>query len=258
MTCASIAVGPLEQARVGGGAPQRAVRRLLQQPHRVLAREREPLGVDRLEQLRAAGQPGPAVVVGESRQRRERIRAAARRVPPPRAGCPRGRRSSSPGRSSRPPIIRQALLSRVLTDPAPVRADLPLGRARVRRLDHQRRRRAAVGRRAAVLGAVGRARPGPAVHELRGRRRAGRRRRRAPDPGVRAVDRARPARALRRSAACTSASTTCARRTGTPVAFRVWTSHARCSFLTGRCERVLTVTAPLDLGRPRAVGRCRS
>ncbi len=27
------------------------------------------------------------------------------------------------------------------------------------------------------------------------------------------------------------------------------------SFLTGRCERVLTVTAPLDLGRPRAAGK---
>ena len=28
-------------------------------------------------------------------------------------------------------------------------------------------------------------------------------------------------------------------------------------FLTGRCERVLTVTAPLDLGRPRAAGTVR-
>ena len=68
--------GPLEQARVGGGAAQGGCRCLLQEADRILVGEREPLGVDRLEQLRTAGQPGPAVVVGESRQRREGIRKA--------------------------------------------------------------------------------------------------------------------------------------------------------------------------------------
>ena len=47
------------------------------------------------------------------------------------------------------------------------RQRLPSGRACVRRLDHERRRRAPVGGRAPVLGPVGGARPGPAVHQLR-------------------------------------------------------------------------------------------
>ena len=48
----------------------------------------------------------------------------------------------------------------------------PPRRPRLRRLDHQRRRRAPMGRRPAVLGAVGRARPRCPVHDLRRRRRA--------------------------------------------------------------------------------------
>ena len=55
------------------------------------------------------------------------------------------------------------------------------------------------------------------------------------------------------SAACTSASTTCARRTGTRRAFAA--DHAASlDFLAERCDRVLAVTLPLDLGRPRAAG----
>ncbi len=66
--------GPLDQLAIGGGAAQRAQRGLLEQPNRVLVRQREAVGVDRGEQLRSAGQPRPAVVVGEARQRREGIR----------------------------------------------------------------------------------------------------------------------------------------------------------------------------------------
>ena len=64
-------------------------------------------------------------------------------------------------------------------------------RARVRRLDHQRRRRAAVGSRAAVLGAVGGAGTGIAVHDVRRRRCAGWRRARGSDPRLRPAQRVR-------------------------------------------------------------------
>ena len=53
------------------------------------------------------------------------------------------------------------------------------------------------------------------------------------------------------SAASTSASTTCARSTSTRTASRA-TTRLRWRFLSERCERVLTATFPLDLGRPRA------
>ena len=125
------------------------------------------------------------------------------------------------------------------------------GRARLRRLDHQRGRRAAVGRGAAVVGAVDGARARAAVHGLRARRRDARttswpaqipvfvdtaadpearydvglplhrRQRRARARLGRGGVRARPA--ARRSRSCGSAAT-----------------------------RVLVCTIPLDLGRPRA------
>ena len=57
-------------------------------------------------------------------------------------------------------------------------------RARLRRLDHQRRRRAAMGRRAAVLGAVDGPLSGAALHRLRGRRSARSPTCRRADPGL--------------------------------------------------------------------------
>ena len=62
--------------------------------------------------------------------------------------------------------------------------------------------------------------------------------------------RRRPARATT-SAACTPASTTCARSTGTRARSSA-TTRPRWPFLAERCDRVLTLTLPLDLGRPRA------
>ena len=106
-----------------------------------------------------------------------------------------------------------------------------------------------MGRRASVVGAVGGARPGPAVHVLRGRRSA--------RHGTWWRSRSRRSRGARRrgratrSGACTSASTTCAPWTGPRRPSRP-TSGGALRFLAGRCDRLLTVTAPLDLGRPRA------
>ena len=132
----------------------------------------------------------------------------------------------------------------------------PPRRARLRRLDHERRRRAAVGRRAAVVGAVDRARARAALHRLRGRRR------RAPPTSC--ASRSRASRDTPRSrarattsAACTSASTTCARPTGTRRPSSA-TCARRSAFLRERCDRVLACTIPLDLGRPRAGARGRA
>ena len=52
------------------------------------------------------------------------------------------------------------------------------------------------------------------------------------------------------SAACTSAPTTCGSRPGTATRSSA-TTGAALAFLAERCERVLTATVPLDLGRPR-------
>ena len=123
-------------------------------------------------------------------------------------------------------------------------------RARLRRLDHERRRRAAVGRRAAVVGAVDGARARAALHALRDRRRERPQRARRADPGVRAPRR-RARRARSTSAASTSARTTCAASTGTRSPTSSGLGEA-LAFLAARCERTLTATIPLDLGRPRA------
>ena len=65
---------PLDQLAVGGRAREHSHRRLLEHPHRVLLARLEALGVDRPEQIGAAEQPRPAVVVGEPGERRERGR----------------------------------------------------------------------------------------------------------------------------------------------------------------------------------------
>ena len=127
---------------------------------------------------------------------------------------------------------------------------LPPGRPGLRRLDHQRRGRAAVGRRAAVVGAVGRARRSGcrySPYAVDGAT-AARRRRRA-DPGLAGARRG-PERATT-SAACTSASTTCAGSDWDPAAFAA-TSPPRSRSCGTPATRVLVLTIPLDLGRPRA------
>ena len=53
------------------------------------------------------------------------------------------------------------------------------------------------------------------------------------------------------SAVCTSGSTTSGPPTGIPRSSRSRFRSA-LQFLCGRCDRVLALTAPLDLGRPRA------
>ena len=58
-------------------------------------------------------------------------------------------------------------------------------------------------------------------------------------------------RARSTSAASTSAPTTCARSTGTRSPTSAALGEA-LAFLAARCERTLTATLPLDLGRPRA------
>ena len=123
-------------------------------------------------------------------------------------------------------------------------------RARLRRLDHERRRRAAMGRRAAVVGAVDGARARASVHALRDRRRQRRHRARRADPGVRARAPRRPT-GRSTSAASTSAPTTCARFDWDPFAYERGLGEA-LAFVAARCERTLTATLPLDLGRPRA------
>ena len=69
-------LGPRHQLAVVGGALEHPRRGLLQQPHRVAHAQVKALGVDGAEELRAARQPRPAVVVGDAGQRRERVRDA--------------------------------------------------------------------------------------------------------------------------------------------------------------------------------------
>ena len=154
-------------------------------------REREAVGIDRREQLRARR---AATTSGSCRRAAP---AGARRSGSRSASSSAARRMSSAAvvQGRCPPvahalgIIGQPLLPRSLTGACQRSEQLPPGRARVRRLDHQRRRRAAVGGRAAVVGDVGCTRAGAAVHLLCGRRSAGRARGRPPDPGVLAADR---------------------------------------------------------------------
>ena len=63
----------LEQRAVARGALQPFRGRLLQQSHRVLATAFPARGIDRREDVVAVGGPGPAVVVGEPRQRPQRL-----------------------------------------------------------------------------------------------------------------------------------------------------------------------------------------
>ena len=135
-------------------------------------------------------------------------------------------------------------------------ADGPAPRgARLRRLDHERGRRAAVGRRAALVGAVDRARARPALHRLRRRRRHG------GATSCASRSRASPTRRATRtrattSACSTSASTTCAAPGWDPAAYECDLREAP-AFLQQRCDRGLVCTLPLDLGRPRAGARGR-
>ena len=64
--------GALEQPGVGGGALERLAPDLAEQPHGVLPAALPAGGIDAGEQLRTARGPGPAVVVGEARERRQR------------------------------------------------------------------------------------------------------------------------------------------------------------------------------------------
>ena len=106
-----------------------------------------------------------------------------------------------------------------------------------------------MGRRAAVVGAVGRARARAAVHDLRRRRRAdGARRRRA--AAARCGSAARPQ--ARYDLGCLYAGVNDVRSPD-------WDRDAFAAdyalaydALAARCDRVLVVTIPLDLGRPRA------
>ena len=66
-------VHAVEEAGVAGQLGEPRGRDLAQQPHRVAEAQLPAAGVDRGEQLRAAGRPGPAVVVGQVRERRERF-----------------------------------------------------------------------------------------------------------------------------------------------------------------------------------------
>ena len=107
-----------------------------------------------------------------------------------------------------------------------------------------------MGRRAAVVGAVDGARARPPVHALRDRRRQRPHRPRRAAPGLRGAGRgARRARST--SAASTSAPTTCAAFDWDPFAYEAGLGEA-LAWLGARCERTLTATIPLDLGRPRA------
>ena len=82
--------------------------------------------------------------------------------------------------------------------------------------------------------------------------RAWRRRRARAGPGVRSAHRA-SGRALRPRLPVRRASTTSARRTGTRTRFAA--DHAAVlGVLAERCDRLLLVTLPLDLGRPRRRG----
>ena len=66
-------LGPRHQIAVLGGAPEHPRRGLLQQPNGVAHAQVKALGVDAAEELRAAGGPRPAVVVGDAGERRERV-----------------------------------------------------------------------------------------------------------------------------------------------------------------------------------------
>ena len=106
-----------------------------------------------------------------------------------------------------------------------------------------------MGRRVAVVGAVDGTRARAAVHALRDRRREHPQRARRADPGVRA--------ARRRAGGpydlgCLYIGTNDVRDFDwDPFAYERGLGEA-LGFLAERCERTLTATIPLDLGRPRA------
>ena len=112
-----------------------------------------------------------------------------------------------------------------------------------------------MGRRAAVVGAVDGALARAPVHALRGRR--------GQCPRPCSTSRSRPSSAAppsptaaTTSAASTSARTTCAAFDWDPFAYERDLREAM-AFLAARCERTLTATIPLDLGRPRAGAKVR-
>ena len=112
-----------------------------------------------------------------------------------------------------------------------------LRRTRLRRLDHQRRRRAPVGGGATAVGAVGGAGHRAALHQLRHRRGARRRCRAPADPGLRG--------ALRRSRRPLSARLPLHRGqrcAGGRLGSRPGSRPACCDtlrFVHGRCDRML-------------------
>ena len=109
-----------------------------------------------------------------------------------------------------------------------------------------------MGRRAAVLGAVGGARARAAVHDLRGRRRA--RRATSRDEQVPAF-RARTARPdARYDVGCLYVGRQRRARAGLGCGAFAADHAAALAALAERCDRLLLVTLPLDLGRPRAGG----
>ena len=111
-----------------------------------------------------------------------------------------------------------------------------------------------MGRGAPVVGAVGGASAWSAVHVLRGRRRHRRRRRRARARGVRADERTA---SRHYDLGCLYIGVNDVRAFDwDPARFEPPLRRA-LAFLAGRCERVLAVTAPLDLGRPRAGAKVR-
>ncbi len=65
--------GPPQEAVISRGAAERRVRHLLEQPHRVLDDEVEASGIDLTKQLVPVGLPRPSIVVSDPCKRRERF-----------------------------------------------------------------------------------------------------------------------------------------------------------------------------------------
>ena len=80
MTCASTAAIRSSSAPSAAARCRVRVGGLLQKPHRVLAASAKRSASTDREQLRAAGQPRPAVVVGEPRERREGVGQPLREI----------------------------------------------------------------------------------------------------------------------------------------------------------------------------------
>ena len=109
-----------------------------------------------------------------------------------------------------------------------------------------------MGRRAAVVGAVGGARARAAVHDVRGRRRAARPAWRPSRPAAWRAPRARADGRYDLGCLYIGRQRRARAATGTPEAFARRPRGGARNPAQARCDRVLVVAIPLDLGRPRA------